>query len=248
MPIVPNGMEVIAMFLIPFFVGLVFIGIHFLANVLLPSGRIKQAKWFSFSGGLAVSYIFIYLLPTLHKEQYNIEEPYRQLTMESEMYFFGLIGVVVFLGIQILIRQNYVSPTSSFWSAISFYAVYNALVSYTVLLFEVSGIQAIFYCFAIGLHFVAVAQDMWRQFPEEYNKYGRYVLAFGIVTGWILALTIDPRPLFKSIIFAFVAGAMIFTVFKHELPSEKEIHFPTFAAAVIIYSTLTMSLKFFFEW
>ncbi|NJP39331.1 hypothetical protein [Alkalicoccus luteus] len=233
---------------IPFFVGIVFIGIHFLANVLLPSERIKRMKWFSFSGGLAVSYIFIYLLPTLHQEQAAIEEPYRRLTMESEIYFIGLIGVVVFLGIQIIIRQNYVSHTSSFWSAITFYALYNALVSYTVLSFEVSGIQAIFYCFAIGLHFIAVAQDMWREFPEEYNKYGRYVLAVGIVAGWVLALTTDFRPLFKSIIFAFVAGAMIFTVFKHELPGEKHIHFPTFGLAVILYSALTMSLKFFFEW
>jgi hypothetical protein len=237
-----------AMLLIPFIIGILFIGIHFFANALLPSEKLKRIKWFSFSGGLAVSYIFVYLLPTLHKEQTNIEEPYRRLTMESEIYFIGLLGVVVFLGIQIIIRQNYVSHTSSFWSAISFYAVYNALVSYTVLSFEISGIQAVFYCFAIGLHFVAVAHDMWREFPREYNIYGRYVLAFGIVVGWIFALTTDLRPLFKSIIFAFISGAMIFNVFKHELPSEKETHFPTFAAAVLIYSAITMSLKFFFEW
>lgn len=236
------------MILIPFIVGIVFIIIHFFANALLPSERLKQMRWFSLSGGLAVSYIFVYLLPTLHKEQANIEEPYRRFTMESEIYFVGLIGVVAFLGLQILIRQNYVSHTASFWSAISFYAVYNALVSFTVLSFEVAGIQALFYCIAIGLHFIAVAHDMWREFPTEYNKYGKYVLALGIVTGWIFALTVNLSPLFNSIVFAFIAGAMIFHVFTHELPSEKETHFPTFAAAVVIYSALTMSLKFFFEW
>ncbi|WP_280768845.1 hypothetical protein [Salipaludibacillus daqingensis] len=236
------------MSIIPFLVGIVFIAIHFLANVLIPSGKMNRIKWFSFSGGLAVSYVFVYLLPTLHKEQTNIDEPYRHLTMESEIYFVGLLGVVVFFGIQIIIRQNYISHVSSFWSVIMFYALYNALVSYVVLSFEVSGIQAIFYCFAIGLHFIAVAHDMWREFPQEYNKYGRYILAVGIVLGWLFALTTDLTPLFKSIIFAFVSGAMLFTVFKHELPSEKEAHFPTFAAAVVIYSFITMSLKFFFEW
>ncbi|PYZ95613.1 hypothetical protein CR205_19050 [Alteribacter lacisalsi] len=236
------------MSVIPYIVGIVFIAIHFLANALLPSEKMKRMKWFSFSGGLAVSYVFVYLLPTLHKEQTNIAEPYRRLSMESEIYFVGLIGVVIFLGIQIIISQKYVSHSSSFWSAISFYALYNALVSYVVLSTDVAGIQALFYCFAIGLHFIAVAHDMWREFPGEYNKYGRYVLAVGIVIGWILALTTDLRPLFQSIIFAFVSGAMIFNVFKHELPSERETHFPTFAGAVFIYSAITMSLKLFFEW
>ncbi|HSI67685.1 MAG TPA: hypothetical protein VK947_09735 [Planococcus sp. (in: firmicutes)] len=236
------------MILIPFMIGIAFIFIHFFAGVLVPSEKVKRMKWFSFSGGLAVSYIFVYLLPTLHKQQTNIQEPYRHLTMESEVYFVGLLGVVLFLGIQIIIQQKYISHTSSFWSVIIFYALYNALVSYSVLSFEVSPIQAIFYCFAIGLHFIAVAHDMWRKFPNEYNKYGRYVLALGIVVGWMVALSTDLRPLFKSIIFALVSGAMIFTVFKHELPSEKDTHFPTFLTAVLIYSAITMSLKFFFEW
>jgi hypothetical protein len=234
--------------IIPYIVGLVFIAIHFLANAFIPSGKVQRKKWFSFSGGLAVSYIFVYLLPTLHREQMNIEDPYLHLTMESEIYFVGLLGVVVFLGIQILIRQNYVSHLSSFWSAVVFYALYNALVSYVVLSLGVSGIQAVFYTFAIGLHFIAVAHDLWREFPEKYNKYGRYVLGAGIVAGWLFALTTNLAPLIKSIIFAFVSGAMIFNVFKHELPSDEETHFPTFAGAVVIYSAITMSLKFFFEW
>lgn len=233
---------------IPYLVGLVFIAIHFLANYFIPAGKMQRIKWFSFSGGLAVSYLFVYLLPTLHEEQTNIAEPYRHLTMESEIYFVGLIGVVVFLGIQILIRQSYVSHTSSFWTAVIFYALYNALVSFVVLSLEVSVIQALFYCFAIGLHFVAVAHDLWREFPEEYNKYGRYVMGAGIIAGWIFALAIDLAPLLKSIIMAFVSGAMIYHVFKHELPGDGETHFPTFLSAVIIYSTITMSLKFFFEW
>lgn len=236
------------MLLIPFLIGIVFILIHFFASVLVPRDNLKQVKWFSFSGGLAVSYIFIYLLPTLHKQQAAIEEPYRQLTMESEIYFVGLLGVVLFVGIQIVIQQNYISHTSTFWSVIVFYAFYNALVSYSVLSFEVSAVQALFYCVAIGPHFMAVAHDMWRKFPVEYNKYGRYILAVGIVAGWIVALTTELTPLFKSIVFSLVSGAMIFTVFKHELPSEKDTHFPTFLISVIIYSAITITLKFVFEW
>lgn len=236
------------MFLIPFLIGIVFIFIHFFASVLVPNEKLQRMKWFSFSGGLALSYIFVYLLPTLHKQQTDIQEPYRRFTMESEVYFMGLVGVVLFVGIQIIIQKNYISQTSTFWSVILFYALYNALVSYSVLSFEVSIVQALFYCVAIGPHFVAVAHDMWRKFPVEYNKYGRYILAVGIVVGWTVALTTELTPLFKSIVFALVSGAMIYTVFKHELPSEKETHFPTFLISVLVYSAITLSLKYFFEW
>lgn len=107
---------------IAFLIGIVFILIHFFASFLVPAEKFKQMKWFSFSGGLGVSYIFVYLLPTLHKQQTNIEEPYRRLTMESEIYFVGLLGVVLFVGIQIIIQKNYISRTSTFWSVIAFYS------------------------------------------------------------------------------------------------------------------------------
>ncbi|MCE7791293.1 hypothetical protein K8O68_02515 [Salipaludibacillus sp. CUR1] len=233
---------------IPFFIGIVFIFLHLMANYLLPAERIKRLIWFSFSGGLAVSYVFVYLLPTLHQEQANIEEKYRALAMESEIYFVGLLGVVVFLGIQLIVRRKDVSHTSSFWVAVAFYTFYNALISFTVLSVDVVGVQALFYSIAIGLHIIAVAHDMYREFPNEYSKKGRYILAGGIVIGWIFALTVELNPLIKAIVFAFISGAMIFNVFKNELPNEKEIHYFTFTIGVFSYTVLTMSLKFFFEW
>lgn len=77
---------------------------------------------------------------------------------------------------------------------------------------------------------------------------GLGILAVGIVAGWIVALTTELTPLSKSIVFSLVSGAMIFTVFKHELPSEKDTHFPTFLISVVIYSAITITLKFVFEW
>lgn len=233
---------------IPFLLGLVFIFIHLTASYFIPSGKIQQMKWFSFSGGLAISYVFIYLLPTLHNEQQNIETRFFNLAMDSEIYIIGLLGVVMLMAVQISIHQNYVSHESSFWLTIGFYALYNALVSFTIISSAVDGLQALFYGFAIGMHFLAVAHDMWREFPKQYNAIGRYILAAGILVGWILALTTDLSALTKSIIFAFVSGAMIYNVFINELPKEKDTHFPSFLISVLFYSLIAISLKLFFEW
>ncbi|GAE29849.1 hypothetical protein [Halalkalibacter hemicellulosilyticus] len=88
-----------------FIMGLVFIIIHLFANKLIPSKRIHRLKWFSFSGGLAVSYVFVYVLPTLHKEQLHVKQYGDYLSMESELYFIGLLGVLIFYGIQKVVRK-----------------------------------------------------------------------------------------------------------------------------------------------
>ncbi|UOE95816.1 MULTISPECIES: hypothetical protein [Bacillaceae] len=236
-----------------FIMGLAFILIHLLANELIPTKRIHRLKWFSFSGGLAVSYVFVYVLPTLHKEQLNVKKYYDYLTMESELYFIGLIGVLMFYGIQKVVRKAQVNDHTHkarflFWLQILFFGFYNMLVAYTVISHNVSGVQAVFYGLAVGLHFIAVAHDLWREYADIYNKVGRYVLALGIIAGWILGVTVSFSPIFESIIFAFIAGAMMLNVLKYELPPDEEAHFPTFAFGVISYTTVTMALKFFFQW
>ena len=236
-----------------FIMGFAFILIHLFANELIPSDRIRRLKWFSFSGGLAVSYVFVYVLPTLHKEQILVKKYGDYFTMESELYFIGLLGLIIFYGIQKVVRSAQKRNKTHkakilFWLQIIFFAIYNMLVAYTVISHDVLGIQAVFYGLAVGMHFVAVAHDLWREYQEIYNRAGKYVLALGIIAGSVLGMGVELSPLSESIIFAFISGAMILNVLKYELPPDDEAHFPTFAIGVISYTTITMSLKFFFQW
>lgn len=236
-----------------FIMGIAFIFIHLFANELIPSGRIQKLKWFSFSGGLAVSYVFVYVLPTLHKEQILVKKYGDYFTMESELYFIGLIGVLIFYGIQKVVRKAQRNHKTNkaralFWLQILFFGFYNMLVAYTVISHDVLGVQAVFYGLAVGLHFVAVAHDLWREYADIYNKVGRYVLALGIIAGWIMGVLVKVSPLTESIIFAFISGAMILNVLKYELPPDDEAHFITFTIGVVSYTAITMSLKFFFQW
>ncbi|WP_332629329.1 hypothetical protein [Halalkalibacter flavus] len=236
-----------------FIMGFAFILIHLFANELIPSNRINRLKWFSFSGGLAVSYVFVYVLPTLHKEQILVKKYGDYFTMESELYFVGLIGVLIFYGIQKVVRKaQHKNKTKKaralFWLQILFFGFYNMLVAYTVISHNVLGVQAVFYGLAVGMHFIAVAHDLWREYADIYNKVGRYVLAVGIVAGWIMGVMVSLSPLTESIIFAFIAGAMILNVLKYELPPDDEAHFVTFTIGVVSYTAVTLSLGFFFQW
>lgn len=232
--------------------GIFFIAIHLLANKIIPTDHIKRFRWLSFSGGLAVSYVFVYVLPSLHKEQHQLKNYDSTFTMESELYFIGLLGLLVFYGVEKAVsyaeHEGLAKKSSFFWLQVIFFTVYNMLIAYTVAASYVESIQALFYGIAIGLHFIAVAHDLWLKNPEQYNKIGRFMLVSGIIAGWGLATWINLSSIVQSLIFAFISGAMILNVLKNELPKERDAHFPTFALAIISYTALTLSLKYFFEW
>lgn len=232
--------------------GGLFITIHLLANELIPADRIKRLKWLSFSGGLAVSYVFVYVLPSLHREQQQLEDYGGPLTMESELYFVGLAGLLLFYGVEnAVVSKEDTGPkgmSPGLMLQIVFFTIYNMLIAYIVVVSYVDGIQAVFYSTAIGLHFIAVAHDLWRKNPEGYDRLGRYMLASGIVIGWVMGSWISLSPLNQSLIFAFISGAMILNVLKNELPKEKDAHFPTFTFAIISYTSITLALKYFFQW
>ncbi len=77
-----------------------FITIHLLANKIIPSEHFKRLRWLSFSVGLAVSYVFVYVLPSLHKEQQKLKDYSSTLAMESELYVIGLLGLLLFYALE----------------------------------------------------------------------------------------------------------------------------------------------------
>ncbi|WP_018924574.1 hypothetical protein [Salsuginibacillus kocurii] len=236
-----------------FITGLAFIAIHLLTNHILPASRVQRLRWLSFSGGVAVSYVFVYILPALHEEQSDFGDQTEGFAMESELYFFGLIGLLSLFAVQntanyFLRQRDDEEGGPFFWVQVSFFSVYNLLIAYIVISADVEGVQALFYVIAIGMHFVAVAHDLWREDARRYNKLGRYILACGIIIGWLCGMFLTLTPFALSIVFAFISGAMILNVVKFELPSEAQAHFPIFSLAAIGYAVIVMTLKFFFEW
>ncbi len=233
--------------------GITFISIHLLANYMIPTEKIRRQMWLSFSGGMAVSYVFVYILPTLHQLQQSIFEYAYRLTMESELYIIGLLGLLIFYSIEkamgtLANRKQPRGELPIYWMHLVFFAIYNMLIAYTVVSANVSGVQALFYGTAIGLHFITIAHDLWRDSPKRYNKIGRYVVVLGIIMGWIIGVFVILPYLAQAIIFAFISGAMILNVLKNELPHEQDAHFPSFAIGVAFYTTVTVILKFYFEW
>lgn len=232
--------------------GIVYLIVQLFSNKIIASSKLGHNRWMSFSGGIAVSYVFVYVLPSLHEYQQKYVDEGGGLAMETELYFVGLIGVIIFFSVHKAAeraeRMHRTGEGSFFWIQIGFFSVYNMLIAFLVFGTDIEGIEAAFYGVAIGFHYMALAHDLWREDTQRYEKLGRYLLAAGIFAGWIGSTFISFSSLVLAGIFAFISGAMIFNVLKKELPEEENANLPAFLVGSLLYTALTLALKYFYDW
>ncbi|RKD73268.1 hypothetical protein ATL39_1559 [Sinobaca qinghaiensis] len=231
-------------------IGLFFIAVQIFANIFVKGPRIRSFRWLSFSGGIAVSYIFVYVLPSLHEEQ---EAFSGELAMESELYILGLVGLMVFYTVfktadaqQKKGRRD--GQALFFYIQVGFFTLYNMMISYIVFASDVETIQGVFYAMAVGLHFMAVSHDLWREDKERYEKVARYILAAGILAGWLVGILVPYSSIGLAVVFAFISGAMLMNVLNKEMPNEENAHLPTFLISAGGYALIATLLKYFFQW
>lgn len=232
--------------------GIAYLIVQLFSNKLIASSRLGHNRWMSFSGGIAVSYVFVYVLPSLHYYQQQYVENETNLAMETELYFIGLIGVLIFFAVhKAAVRAEKTHRTgegSFFWIQIGFFAIYNMLIAFIVFGTDVKGVEAVFYGIAVGFHYMALSHDLWREDKERYERTGRYILAGGIIAGWLAGMLISFSSFVLAVIFAFISGAMIFNVLKKELPPEEDAHLPAFLTGALLHTAVTLTLKLFFDW
>lgn len=62
---------------------------------------------------------------------------------------------------------------------------------------------------------------------------GRWVLATGLLLGWMLDRTVTFSPLVLAVLVAFLAGGVILNVLMEQLPGERQSRYLSFAAGII---------------
>lgn len=209
----------------------------------LPKKRVL-----SFAGGIAVSYVFVHLLPELQDHQ-KILEKSRHLSFlqaDHHAYLVTLIGLTLFYGLEVMVRHaKKKSPLGNhgvFWIHILSFFTYNALIGYLINkeYDEKSMWEMISYFIALAVHFVANDHSLRDHHQQIYDRYGRWLLASSVLFGWGLSLWMKVDDAILSSLTAFLIGGIVLNVLKEELPEEKKSNFPAFAFGLIGYSLLLL--------
>jgi len=204
----------------------------------------------SFSAGMSVAYVFVHLMPELHEVRDSFAEsmsvPLRYQGVA--IYFFALIGFLVFYGLDHLrarLRESEAKEEAgpAFRLHVGGFAVYVGLVSYLLVnSLEETDVSVALYATAIALHFLAVDHSLNSEYGGAYRRIGRFVLGGMAVLGWgVGVLLAVPQPVL-ALMVAFISGAIVMNSTIMELPSEKDGRFLPFATGGVIYGMILLPL------
>lgn len=217
--------------------------------------RVNDANLTSFAAGVGAVYVFIHMLPQLAHGQVVIENVLQNTQFfgsQFMIYVIALAGFIFFYFFDRILLYTDRLPTaeyremwerSIYWTNVIFITSYNMLIGYVVGSYNLNNVSyQLMYLIAYVLHFITLKWGIYHISPDLYRKKARYPIALGLFLGYFIAFTFDISELVFVIIEAFVTGAMILSVFKHELPNEQDSKGRSFIAGIALSLILFMSI------
>lgn len=233
-----------------FIYALGFTAIHFATKYMKFIKDVPRSRFLSFAGGIAVSYVFIHLLPELNHHQAILEEAlnHKEFSfIERHAYLVSLIGLAIFYGLEKMVKVSKVKAKSTptdhgvFWIHISSFFIYNAIIGYLLIKENDNNLWGMFFYFlAFSVHFITNDFSLRKDHKKIYDKYGRWLLSAAIIIGWFIGVITEVNELVISLLVAFLAGGIILNVLKEELPEERESSFGAFTIGLIGYALLLL--------
>lgn len=222
--------------------------IHFSTKYMVFIKRAPRSRFLSFAGGIAVSYVFVHLLPDLNTHQQVLEKADNGVLqfVENHAYLMALFGLAFFYGLENMVSRETKKKQSHagsgiFWIHIGTFFFYNMLIGYLLIQEEFDHMMGMFFYFlALSVHFVTVDQSMRETHQYVYDQYGRWALTVAVLVGWLIGAFTKLEEALISTMFAFLSGALMLNVLKEELPKESDSSFSAFAIGLIIYSILLL--------
>lgn len=236
---------------------LVLVALHLLAPRLRRQRLLPEAAMASLAGGLAVSYVFLHLLPELTRGHLALREVFPDdeapsPLVELGIFLVALVGFAVFYGLERLAergrsrrpgpaRHRQAPTPAHFWVHLGAFGLYNAVITYTLpTTYRTGTAYAVMFTVAMGLHFVLTDRGMEEHYGRLFRRRSSPLfLAGALLAGWGMAVLAAPTSsLTVSVLVAFLAGSVLLNVFKEEIPSARRSSLPWFLAGLVSYAAL----------
>jgi hypothetical protein len=184
----------------------------------------------SLGGGMAVTYVFIQLLPELGKANAVLGRLVFMLTLVGFLWRYSL-GEYLYRRSQAMVPgaelKLYRVKLAQAW-------VYNWLIVFGIAHeFKELGVRTLAIAMAMLLHVGHNDFCFGREYPDWFDRRGRYVLALAPIVGWATAVaTTENSEAINDTFIALLAGMLLYEVFTEELPSRGGTLFVWFLVGV----------------
>ena len=219
----------------------VFALVHLFAPL---AGRLpwaSQGRFLSFGGGVAISYVFIDLLPKLGRSDSLLQQLFNGLFpyIERHAFVMALIGFLLFFSLDRAPSMG----RKKLWLSMASYALFNFLVGYAVADLNNPEVRPLaLFTFAMALHYFTNDYSLNAAHGKAYRGVERWILIAWLLAGWLVGLATDLPQAAVALVSAFIGGGVIMNVIRHELPSEKPNSLGAFLISAAGYTVLLLSL------
>lgn len=214
-----------------------------------------SARFQSFAGGLAIAYVFVRLLPDLAQPVTAAPGgPARGLLglLAERPFLVALAGLLLYYAVLDWAqdedrreqRRHGGTPTPwPFWAGGALYLVFNLLAGY-LLVHQVrpGPTELVLYTVALSARYLVGEIALRAQDPGVYDRLGRWVLAAAVLVGWGIGAAVDLGDAAVRVFSALLAGSIVLTSLKQQLPGSGRAHFPVLGGACLAFSVLLLAL------
>ena len=209
----------------------------------------SRRRFISAAAGISVAYVFIDVLPELELQRQAVvkaAEGTELLFAEQRIYVLALLSFVVFYGLEHMVlvnrdlrRERVASGEADAVYRLQFagFALYSALIGYLVVERAERGALALLaYTVAMAVHFLIVDHSLDEEHGRSYGRRGRWLLAASVFAGWLIGVTAPLSEVVVARLFAVLAGGVVMTSLRAELPDDRQGRFWPFCLGAVIFA------------
>ncbi len=229
--------------LLALFSVIVFSAVHLIGNRSLKLDFLFHGRFLSAGGGIAISYVFIDLLPKLAKSDILVTENLSGVFpfLERHVYIMALVGFLVFFTVDK--SKSILKEKEEYLLSILSYAFFNFLVGYAVVDKDDPEVQPLFlFTFAMALHYFVNDYSLSVAFGDNYTMKTKWFLVLSLFLGWTCGLFFVLSATAIALVSAFIAGGVIMNVTRHELPEENPHSLGSFLISSALYTIILLSM------
>lgn len=228
------------------------VAVHLFSVKLRFLEVIPRSRWLSFAGGVSIALVFFEILPELSRSQEIVTQTVGDAfsLIENHIYIVAAFGLAVFYGVERIVKVSRANRREAgeedatgdyaFWLSMSVFSIKNLIVGYLILR-EPRPLQGlVLFVTAIALEFLLTDRGLHEDHKANYDRIGRWILIAAVSFGWIIGYFAEIPRIWLAILSSFLAGAILLTAIKEELPEQRQSRFWAFALGLGIYGALLL--------
>jgi hypothetical protein len=206
----------------------------------------REPELVSLAGGIAIGYVFLYLLPKIgdYTAAIVVNEPGGLEAVHYRLYAIALLGMLVYYLNDHLNVPHDGRRHAATAIRVTMFALYNFSIGNLLVNVPRDGhVPYLVIGSILALHMLGVDHHLRALYRKWFDQWIRWVLALSVLAGWGVGLVVAIDVNVFAAISAFLAGAVIVNVMTEELPQRDTGRTRFFIGGVAIFAILMTLMR-----